>query len=84
MSKNVFSHHCHLALRSRSKVRAEVVGQCQGLRSYFWCAAVDIRGSALRSAAKSNSSHYQSNVFVCVSMIRGRMRIIARMQSIGF
>ncbi len=51
---------------------------CQGQRSSsnFWCAAVDIRGSALPSAAKSNDpksmakeSHYQSKVFVCVSVI---------------
>ena len=35
------------------------------------CAAVDIRGSALPSAVKSNKSHYQSKVFVCVSIISG-------------
>ncbi len=29
-------------------------------------------------------SHYQSKVFVCVSVISGRMRIIARMRSISF
>ncbi len=28
-------------------------------------------------------SHYQFKVFVCVSLISGRMRIIARMRSIG-
>ena len=43
-----------------------------------------IGGSALPSAVKSNKSHYQSKVFVCVSIISGRIRIIARMQSIGF
>ena len=37
-----------------------------------------IRGSALPSTAKSNRSHYQSKVFVCVSVISGCMRIIAR------
>ncbi len=31
--------------------------------------AVDIRGSALPSAAKSNTSHYQPKAFVCVSVI---------------
>ena len=36
----------------------------------FWHAAVHIMGSALPSAAKSNKSHYQSEVFVCVSVIR--------------
>ncbi len=40
--------------------------------------------SALPSAAKSNKSHYQSKVIVCVSVISWRMRIIARMRSIGF
>ncbi len=34
-------------------------------------------------AAKSNKSHYQCKVFVCVSVISGRMRIIARRRSIG-
>ncbi len=60
------------------------MGQGQRSRSNFWCAAVDIRGSALPSATKSNKSHYQHEVFVCVSVISWRMRIIARMRSIGF
>ena len=47
-------------------------------------AAVDITGSALPSAVKSNKNHYQYKVFVCVSIISRRMRIIARMRSIGF
>ena len=37
----------------------------QRSRSNFWRVAVDLRGSALPSAAKR--SHYQSKVFVCVS-----------------
>ena len=41
------------------------------------------RGSALPSAAKSKRSHYQSEVFVCVSVISWRIRIIARMRSIA-
>ncbi len=53
-------------------------------RSILWRAAVDIGGSALPSAANSNKRHYQSKVFVCVSVISRRMRIIARMRSIGF
>ena len=59
---------------SRSKVK------CRGQRSRsnFWCAAVDIRGSALSSAAKSNNDHYQSKVIVCVSVIS--VRIIVRMR----
>ena len=59
------------------------MGQCQRSRSNFWRAAIDIKGSALPSAAKNNRSHYQSTVFVCVSVISGRMRIIARMQTVG-
>ena len=84
-----------LVLRSRSKVRGQgqrsrsrsevkVTGQGQRSRSTFWHAAVDIRGSALPSAAKSNRSHYQFKVFVCVSVISRRVRIIARKWSIGF
>ena len=59
-------------------------GQRSRSRLNFWRAAVDIKGSALPSAARSNKSHYQSKVFVCVSIIMGRILIIARMRSIGF
>ena len=82
MPKIVFCLHWYLALTSGSKVGVKVTGQRS--RSNFWCAAVDTRGSALPSAAKSITSHYQYKVFVCVSVISGRMRIIARMRSIGF
>ncbi len=64
MQKNVFLHGFYLALRS--KVGVNVKGQGQGhgsrsnIRSNFWHAAVDIRGSALLSAAKSNKSHWTS------------------------
>ncbi len=34
--------------------------------------------SALRTAAKSDRSYYQSKVFVCVSVISRRMQIVAR------
>ena len=34
--------------------------------------------------AKSNKSHYQSKVFVCVSVIRGYAQIIVQRQSIDF
>ncbi len=40
--------------------------------------------STLPSAAKSNKSHYQSKVFVCVSVISWHMWIILQMRSIGF
>ncbi len=80
MPKFVFWHYCYIALRS--KVAVAVKGQGQG--QIFYGAAVDIRGSALPSAAKSNKSHYQSKGFVSVSVINRRMRIIARMWSISF
>ncbi len=57
-------------------------GQGQGSRSNVWRAAVDIRGSALPSAAKGNKSHYQSKVFVCVSLISGHMQIIANLKKV--
>ena len=67
MLKIMFLHHCHLASRSRSKVGVMVMGHGQRSRSTFQHAVVDIRGSALRSAAKSNRSHYQSSgVRLCV------------------
>ena len=62
----------------------KVKGQGQRSQSIFWRTAVDIRGSALPSAAKGNKSHYQFKVFVCVSVVSRHMRIIARMRSIGF
>ena len=62
MAEIVFLHHCYPALRSRSKVGVKVMDEGQRSRSNFWRAAVDIRGSALPSAAKSNKSHYQTKV----------------------
>ncbi len=50
----------------------------QGSRSIFWRAAVNIRGSILPSAVKSNNSQYQSKVFVCVSVISGHMLNLCR------
>ncbi len=51
-------------------------GHGSNSKSNYWCAAVDVRGWTLPSAAKSNDpksvakkSHYQSKVFVCVSVI---------------
>ena len=77
MPEIVFLHHFHC-------FKVKVKGQGQRSRSNFWCEAVDIRGSALPSAAKSSNHHYQSKVIVCVSVISERMRIIARMRSISF
>ncbi len=50
-------------------------GQGLGSRSIFWHTVVNIRGLALPSAVKSNITHYQSKLFVCVSVISGRMRM---------
>ncbi len=58
---------------SRSKVGVKVMGRGQRPMSNFWCAAVDIRGSAM-----------QSKVFACVSVISGCKLIIAHMQAICF
>ncbi len=63
--------HFALRSRSRSKVGVKVMGRGQRSRSSFWHATVDIWGSALTSAVKSNKSHFQSNVVVCVSVISG-------------
>ena len=83
MSKLVFTSLLHCI---KVKVKGWGQGQGQGhrSRSNFGCAAVDVRGSALPSAAMSNNHHYQSKVIVCVSVISGRLRIIARIRSIGF
>ena len=68
MPKIVFLHGIYLALRSRSKVGVKVKSWGQGhrSRSNVWRAVVDIRGSVLPSAAKSNKSHYQAKVFMCL------------------
>ncbi len=60
------------------------MGQGQRSRSTLCRAAVDIRGLALPSAAKSHRNHYQSKVIVCVSVISRHVRLIARRRSIGF
>ena len=39
--------------------------------------------SAVGKTAKSKRSHYQFEVFVCVSLISMHMQIIVRMRSIG-
>ncbi len=82
----MFFHHCYLVLRSKVgvKVKVKVTCQCKKSRSTFRRAGVDIRGSALPSAAKSNRGLYQSKVFVCMFVISGHVRVIARMRLIGF
>ncbi len=52
MPKIVFLHHCYLALRSKVGVKVKGQGQGHGSRSNFWCAAVNIRDSALPSAMR--------------------------------
>ncbi len=70
---------CALSLFDRPPVHPSVY-----IRLFVCALPTDIRGSALLSAAKSNRSHYQPKVFVCVSVIRQHIRIIVQMQSIGF
>ncbi len=90
MPKIVFYINVTLLLRSGSNVggQGQRSGQGHGSRSKveikFWRIAVNIRGSALPSAAKSKNHRYQSKMIVCVSVISRRMRIIVRMRSIGF
>ncbi len=79
MPKIVLLHYCYIASRSRSGVGFEIMDQGQRSRSN-----VNFGGSSLPSAAKSNIHNYQSKVIVCVSVICGRMLIIAQMRSIGF
>ena len=38
----------------------------------------------LQTFSRLNKSHYQSKAFLCVSVIRGHIRIIVQMRSIGF
>ncbi len=66
-------HGFYLALRSKVGVKVKGHGRGQMLRSHFLHAVVDIRGSALPSAAKSDKIHYQSKV--CVSVISQRVWI---------
>ncbi len=61
-----------LTVKVRVKVKGRVKVMGRGQRSNFW------------RTANSNRGHYQSKAFVCVSLIRGRIRIIARRWSIGF
>ena len=60
---NCRSRSCFKSLLPCCKVRAKVTSQRS--RSMFQGAAIDIRGSALPSEAKSSSHHYQPKVFVC-------------------
>ncbi len=75
MSKIMFWHHCYFALRSRSKVKGhgsrsnvevKVISQGKRSGSNFWRAAVDIRGSALPSAAKSNTAGLEQRRVITV------------------
>ncbi len=75
----VFWHRCSCYLALTSKVRVKVKGWSQGhrSRSNFWHAAVNIRGSALPSAAKSKEVIISPKcVYVCL--------IIAWTWPIGF
>ena len=62
MPKIVFWYHCYLALRSRSN---------------FWGAAVDIRGWALPSAAKSKGESVSVAISPrCLSLCRKKRKIV--------
>ena len=56
-----------------------VKGRGQGQRS----GSRSILGAQL-CRVQQNRSHYQSKVIVCMSVISRRVRLIARMRSIGF
>ncbi len=86
MPKIVFLHGCYLALRSRSKVGVKVKGRGQGQMSgqgQFSGVQQSMIGARLCRVQQRAMSHYQFKVFVCVSVISGRVRIITRMLSIG-
>ncbi len=63
---------------SRSWIKVKGQGQISGAQQ-------SILGARLcRVQQRAIKGHYQSKVFVCVSVISGHMRIIKRMRSIGF
>ncbi len=87
MSKIVFLHGFYLALRSRSGSRSKVgskvkvkgwgQGQISGAqRSIIGARLCRVQQRAIRVITSLKA-------FVCASVISGRMRIIARMRSIG-
>ncbi len=81
----VFIENCNQSLLlSTAKQGDNALGCIRLSVCYHSHAAVDVRGSALPSAAKRNNHHYQAKVIVCVSVISRHMRIIARMRSITF
>ncbi len=71
MSRIVFSRHCHLALRSRSKVGVKVKGQGQDrwsrlrVKGIFLVRSI-LAGRLCRVQQRVIAVHYQSNVLpVC-------------------
>ncbi len=80
----------------RSKVKCQkmcflllLYGQSQrsGSRSKVWVKLISrgsISGTQRSSAAKSNNHHFKFKVIVCVFVISGCRRIIARMRSMAF
>ena len=72
---------CFIIDREVREIMYLVASVCTSLSSLM---AELFRGSALTSAVKSNKNHYQSKVFICVPIISGHIRMIARMRSIGF
>ncbi len=82
MPKIVFWNDSYLALRSRSRSKVGVNVKGQGHISGMQRSILGARLCRVHQRAKK--SHYQSKVFVCVSVISGRVRIIVRMWLIGF
>ncbi len=67
----MFGPHCYIAIRSKVRVKVKGRGQGHGSsqrsRSNFWRIAVDVRGSALRSAAKTKEESLTvHDVCLCV------------------
>ncbi len=54
------------------------------IKSRSWEAMMTPNGKKELQVGPYCKGHYQSKVFVCVSMISRRMRIFAQMRSIGF
>ncbi len=88
MPKIVFLHHCYLALRSgsRSKVGVKVTGQGHRSRSkdkvQLFILLVGARLCQVQQRAIGVITSLE--VFVCVSVISGRVWVISQMRPIGF
>ena len=78
-AKNHVLHHCHIALRSRSKVEVKVMGQGR-----IFGTQRSILGARLCQVQQRATTITSLRSKVCVSVISQHMQIIAQMQSISF